>query len=339
MRDGKKGLYFCCTEQDSLYAMEVLRKKKALKGLSEGEARQLACMERRMEEGRIYLTPAVIYAVANQKSCESWMKRAQEKQRQDWYAGGVAWMRRCPSFLERFGWKERKNAVMAAGILALAESGRSEDAQQALSDLLCCGWKFLWERIRHSGCLDAESWRDMLEPWLDSSYMSCGMAGVLLLMAALLEKPVYDRDQLWRDFQKLRAFSLSCMRKPEMDFTKRGELTEEENEKLEWLLEHFKNPQRLCYVQEKGRFESEWQEQLFRVMRMAGLSASVCETAALTCREVRMLLGELEGRMSPQKYMTFLALYTVSKELAQAGRAAAAADVSLQPVSRIGYEP
>lgn len=328
MREGKNILYFCSAEQDSLYEMEALRKQKALKGLSEEKMRRLCMMEKRLEESRIYLAPAVIYAAANQKSCESWLKKAQEKQRQEWYESGVAWMRRCPAFLERFGWKERKGAVMTAGILARAESG-NRDAQEALRDLLCCGWKFLWERIRHSGCLDAESWRDMLEPWQDSAYMSCGMAGVLLLMAASLEKPVYDRDQLWRDFQRLRAFCLSCLRKPEPAFTRRGEFSEEEKEKLEWLLEHFKNPQRLCSVQEKGRFDSEWQEQLFRVMRMAGLSASVCETVTLSCREVRMLLGELEGRMSPQKYMTFLALYSVSRELAQAGRAAAAADASL----------
>lgn len=325
MREGKKCLYFCSTEPDSLYMLEALRKKRAAGGLSEGEKGQLSIMEKRVEEGQIYLTPAVIYAVANQKSSAGWMKKAPEKQRREWYESGVAWMRRCPAFPERFGWKERKNAFMAAGILAQVESGKA-DAKETLRELLCCNWKFLWERIRHSGCLDANSWRDMLEPWRDSACMSCGMAGVLLLTAVLLEKPVYDRDQLWRDFQRLRAFSLGCLRKPEQDFVKRGELSNEENEKLEWLLEHFKNPQRLCYVQEKGRFESEWQEQLFRVMRMAGLSASVCETVTLSCREVRMLLGELEGRMSPQKYMTFLALYSVSKELAQAGRVAAAAE-------------
>lgn len=337
MRDERKSLYFCSAEKDSCYELEALRRKRALKELSEGQLRQLSMMEKRMEESRIYLTPAVIYAAANQKSCESWLKKAQEKQRREWYESGVAWMRRCPAFLERFGWKERKSAVMTAGILARTESGGA-DAKEALCELLCCGWKFLWERIRHSGCLDAESWREMLEPWQDSAGMSCGMAGVLLLMAALLEKPVYDRDQLWRDFQRLRAFSLSCFQKPEPAFTGRGEFSEEEKEKLEWLLEHFKNPQRICYVQEKGRFDSEWQEQLFRVMRMAGLSASVCESVTLSCREVRMLLGELEGRMSPQKYMTFLALYSVSKELAQAGRVAAAVDTPLSPAVRHSRE-
>lgn len=324
MREGKKYLYFCCAEKDSLYVLDSLRKQKAT--LSKREARRLAFMEKRVEESRIYLTPAVVYAAANQKNCEAWMKKVDESVQKEWYADGVAWLRRCPAFLERFGWKERKNAVMAAGILARTESGKAENAQETLCGLLCSGWKFLWERIRHSGCLDAESWKEMLEPWQDSAGMSCGMAGVLLLMAALLEKPVYDRDQLWRDFQRLRAFSLNCLKRPEPELVKREEPSEAENEKLEWLLEHFKNPQKLCYIQEKRRFDSEWQEQLFRVMRMAGLSASVCETASLSCREVRMLLGELEGRMSPQKYMTFLALYTVSKELARAGRAAAAVE-------------
>lgn len=326
MREEKRGLFFDSAEPDSLYLMDALQKKKALQELSGEEGRLLSAMEKRAEEGRIYLVPAVIYAAANQKSCEGWMKKAQEKQRQEWYGKGVAWMRRCPAFLERFGWRERKCAILAAGILSGVEGGSEQDREQ-LCGLLRCGWKFLWERIRHSGCLDADSWRDMLEPWQDSAYMSCGMMGVLLLTSLLLEKPVYDRDQLWRDLQKLRAFSISCFKRPEHVFPQGGELSGEEREKLEWLLAHFKNPQKLCYVQEKGRFDSEWQEQLFRIMRMAGLSASVCETVTLSCREVRMLLGELEGRMSPQKYMTFLTLYSISKELAQAGRAAAAAEV------------
>lgn len=327
MRKGKNCLYFCSAEKDSLYAMQRLKKQKASNGLSEWEARQLSLMEKRVEEGNIYLMPAVVYAAANQKSCESWMGKAEEKQRQEWYLSGVAWLRRCPAFLERFGWKERKNAIMAAGILSAAESGAAECARETMSKLLGCGWKFLWERIRQSDCLDAKAWKEMLEPWRDSVNMSCAMSGVLLLMATLQEKPVHDRDQLWRDLQRLRMFCLSCMKKPEPYTAKAEAFSAAENEKLEWLLEHFKNPQKLCCVQEKGRFDSEWQEQLFRVMKMAGLPASACETVTLSCSEVRMLLGELEGRMSPQKYMTFLALYTVSKELAQAGRAAAAADM------------
>lgn len=327
MRKKKGYLFFCSAEEDSQYAIWQLRKQKELKGLSEWETRQLSFMEKRLDEGNIYLAPAVIYAAANQKSCESWMRKADEKRQQEWYLSGVAWLRRCPAFLERFGWKERKNAIMAAGILSAVENKDTENARETLCRLLGCGWKFLWDRICQSDCLDANGWKEMLEPWQDSANMSCAMAGVLLLMAALQKKPVYDRDQLWRDFQRLRIFCQNCMKKPESDIAKPEALSAVEKEKLEWLLEHFKNPQKLCCVQEKGRFDSEWQKQLFRVMKMAGLPESACETVTLSCSEVRMLLGELEGRMSPQKYMTFLALYTVSKELAQAGRVAAAADM------------
>lgn len=327
MHKRKNCLFFCSAEEDSLYAMQRLKNQKSSKELSEWEKRQLSLMEKRVEEGYIYLAPAVIYAAANQKGCERWMRKAAEKQQQEWYMDGVAWLRRCPAFLERFGWKERKNAIMAAGIVSAVESGGADGARETLCRLLCSGWKFLWERICRNDCLDAKEWKEMLEPWQDSVNMRNAMAGVLLLMAMMQKKPVYDRDQLWRDFQRLRVFCAGCMKKPEPNAAKPEALSATENEKLEWLLEHFKNPQKLCCVQEKGRFDSEWQEQLFRVMQMAGLPASACETVTLTCGEVRMLLGELEGRMSPQKYMTFLALYTVSKELAQAGRAAAAADM------------
>lgn len=330
MREGREYFYFNSAETDSVYAVEQLRRQKEKEGLSEWETRRLAFMERRLEEGKIYLTPAVIYAAANQRSCEGWMKRADEKRQERWYADGVAWMRRCPAFLERFGWKERRTAVMAAGILARAEEEAAGEAMDALGGLLRSGWKFLWDRIRHGGCLDAESWAEMLKPWKESEGMSCGMAGVLLVMAALLDKPVYDRDQLWRDLQRLRSFSQGCMERPETGSTCLTAFPFQDDKKMEWLMKHFKNPQKLCSVQEKGRIDSEWREQLFRVMRMAGLPASTCETITLSCREVQMLLGELEGRPSPQKYMTFLALYTVAKELAAAGRAAAALETAVR---------
>lgn len=330
MREDGELLYFCSAEEDSLYALRRLQRQKRTAGLTKREERQLSFMEKRMEESRIYLAPAVIYAAANQKSCESWMKKAAEEKQREWYAGGVAWMRRCPAFLERFGWKERKNALMAAGIVAQAQNGASQEEREALCGLLGCGWKFLWERIRHSGCLDAAGWKEMIEPWQESEGMRCGMAGVLLLMAVLLHKPVYDRDQLWRDLQQLRDFSLGCLEQPGRNGSGLQAGAFQDDKRMKWLMEHFKNPQKLCCVQEKGRIDNEWRDQLFRVMRMAGLPASTCETISLTFREVQMLLGEMDGRLSPQKYMTFLALYTVAKELAQAGRAAAALEAPLR---------
>lgn len=327
MREGKGLLYFCSAEEDSLYAIRFLYRQKAERGLSDWEERQLAMMDRRLQEARIYLVPAVVYATANQRGCETWLQRAQECQKKEWYESGIAWMRRCPGFLERFGWRERKSAVMAAGILSEVENGDGKEARETLCRFLCSGFRILWEQISHSGYLDAESWRDMGKPWQDSDSMSNGICGVLLLMANLLGKPIYERDQLTRDFYRLRTFTAYCLRKPVSEAEEWEEVSDEEEYKLEWLMHHFKNPQRLCYLQEKGRFDSEWQGQLFKVMRMAGLPVSACETVSLSGQEVRMLLGELEGRLSPQKYMTFLALYTLAKELAQAGRAAAALDL------------
>lgn len=330
MHENRELLYFCCAEEDSIYALEQLRRQKEKGGLTGREERRLFLMEKRLEESRIYLAPAVIYAAANQKSCESWMKKADEGTQREWYLSGVAWMRRSPAFLERFGWKERRNAIMTAGIVARAENGALEEARDELAGLMKNGWKFLWERLGHSGCLDAVSFREMMEPWQESECMRSGMAGVLLLMTVLLRKPVYDRDRLWRDWRKLRDFCAECLKRPRCG---RDRLPEElfgDDKKLEWLMEHFKNPQKLCYVREKGRIDNEWRDQLFRIMHLAGLPASACETISLSCKEVRLLLGELEGRLSAQKYMTFLALYTVAKQLAEAGRAAAALDVPPQ---------
>ena len=86
----------------------------------------LIFMERRMSESTIYLAPAVIYAAANQKNSCSWLERQDRKQKSKWYQKGVQWMRAYPAFLERFGWKERYFALLAAGIIAGLEEGRTQ---------------------------------------------------------------------------------------------------------------------------------------------------------------------------------------------------------------------
>lgn len=93
-----------------------------------------------------------------------------------------------------------------------------------------------------------------------------------------------------------------------------------------WLLSRFANPQRPAYIREKARLSSEWLERLYRVMALAGLPASACETMNLSCREVQQILELMEEKPTERQYMTFLMLYAVSRELAQAGRAAAALD-------------
>lgn len=326
MREGKGPLYFCGAEEDSLYTMEILQERRRAAGLTEREERLLSFMERRARESWIYLAPAVIYAAANQKSCANWLSRAGQERQEAWYQRGVAWMRRYPAFLEKFGWKQRKKAILAAGILAQTEGG-GEKEWETVCCLLMGGWKLLWEKMEFARALDARGWKEAIAPWRDSRGMSCAMAGVLLLMAALLEKPVYDRDQLERDFQKLRKFSDGCLEKPCEDRADSAEFPLTEDDRMEWLVAHFRNPQRLSCVREKGRIDSDWLNQLFQIMRLAGLPVSACETLTLSGREVRQILETMDGRMSAKNYMTFLALYTVAKELAQAGRAAAAAEL------------
>lgn len=327
MAEERSRLYFCSAEEDSIYAIKRLEKPMENSALSEWEARQLFFMKRRAAEGMIYLTPAVIYAVANQKNCGEWLQRAGEDRQKIWYQSGVAWMRRYPAFLEKFGWKERKNAILAAGILARAESEDDDRAWEPVRGVLRGGWRFLWNRMKGSAQLDDGMWQEMMEPWADSPYMSSGMAGVILLMASLLQKPVRDRDQLWRSLQKLRNFSQDCLKAPKLKENCAEDLSFLEDGKMEWLLTRFRNPQRPAYIKEKARLGSEWLEQLYRIMELAGLPASACETMTISCREVQQLLGAMEDKLTERQYMTFLMLYTVSRELAQAGRAAAALDI------------
>ncbi len=323
-------LHFCCAEEDSLYAIERLSEMERSGGLSEREARQLSYMKRRAQEGMIDLTPAVIYAIANQKSCGEWVMRAGEERQKIWYQSGVAWMKRYPAFLEKFGWKERRNAIWAAGILDRAKSGTGDREWEPVRGILRSGWRFLWNRMKNSAQLDDELWEEMTAPWKDSACMSSGMAGVILLMAALWQKPVRNRDQLWRSLQKLRDFSQSCLCAPKEWQGCAEDFPFGEDAKMEWLLTRFRNPQRPAYIKEKARMSSEWLEQLFRIMELAGLPASACETMSISCREVQQILEAMEGRLTERQYMTFLMLYAVSKELATAGRAAAAFNIPAQ---------
>ena len=175
--------------------------------------------------------------------------------------------------------------------------------------------------------LAARDWEEMKSPWRESEWMDCAMSGVLLLMAALLGKPVQDLDRIWHSLLKLRSFSEDCLKAS----GKRSGCPEEHlfdgDDKISWLMRHFKNPQRPAYIREKDRISSEWLERLFRVMELAGLPPCACETMALSCREVHQLLDAMEDKKTERQYMTFLILYAVSRELAQAGRAAAACEI------------
>lgn len=325
MHEGEERLYFCCAEEDSLYAVDALRRENSGNSLSGWEQRQLIYLEKRVSESRIYLTPAVVYAAANQKSFQNWFSKCEETRQTEWYQSGIVWMRRHPAFLEKFGWKERRGAIVAAGILAQAERTDAPEAWNQVCRMLAGSWNLLWERMKHITCLDAQTWSGMIAPWQDSACMASGMSGILLLMAALLGKPVRERDQLWRGLQKLKGFTEYCLESSAAGCESQNNLHTQE--RMGWLMERFKNPQRPTYIREKTRIRSEWLDQLYRIMDLAGLPVSACETMSLSCREVQQILESTDERITERQYMTFLMLYTVSRELAQAGRAAAALDI------------
>lgn len=328
MNRGKEYFHFCCAETDSLYAMELLRSHKEAGQLSEGQVRLLSFMEKRTQASYIYLTPAVVYAAANQESFGRFLETVPEDLKQGWYRDGVTWMRRNPAFLEKFGWRERKCALTAAGILAQAESGETEEPCNQVRRMMRGTWKLLWEKMRRTRALDARAWKEMMIPWTDSEGMSCAMAGVLLMMAALCGKQVLERDKIWRSLQKLGDFSKGCLSTPPKPAIAENPLGCADDERMEWLLSRFKNPQRPAYIHEKERFESGWLKQLYRIMELAGLPASACENIRLSYGEVQQLLAEMEDRLTECQYMTYLMLYSVARELAEASRAAAAVDVS-----------
>lgn len=326
MSEGSQVFYFLCAERDSLYTLEYMRQRRKERGLSDVEARQLACMERREEEGRIYLIPAVVYAAANQENGGRWLAGAEEKLREKWYRQGIAWMRRSPAFLEKFGWKERRDAIYAAGVLSAAEEEPSRGNFDQVRRLLNGIWRYAADRMRSIPYLDAEIWNELHSPWRDGGCMGSAMSGVLLLMAALYGKELCDRDQIWPQLQRLRAFTGNCLKASDRGDGPEGGDALQEEERLEWLSAHFTDPQHPAHIREKGRLGSEWLEQLYRVMDIAGLPLSACETMRLSRREMLQLMDAMQDGLKERQYMTFLVLYAVTRELVSVGRIAGLAD-------------
>lgn len=321
MSESAQVFYFICSEKDSLCTLEYMRQRRNGKRLSAVERQQLACMERREEEGRIYLLPAVIYAAANQENAGGWLQSADRRLREKWYARGAAWMRLYPAFLERFGWKERRSAIFAAGVLTMAEEDPSAGSFSQVRRLLNGIWRREADKMKGISCLDVNAWEELLAPWRDCGCMEDAMAGVILLLAALNGREVYDRDQLWPWLQRLQAFSRGCLAAAEGNGGGAAGDAVLEEERLEWLSAHFSNPQHPVRIREKGRLGSEWLEQLYHVMDIAGLPLSACETMCLSRMEVLRLLDAMQEGLRERQYMTFLILYAVSRELVNVGRA------------------
>lgn len=318
-------MYFCSAETDSIYAVGMMRRQQERGALTQQEERILLFMERRMSESTVYLAPAVIYAAANQKNSCSWLDRQSSERKREWYQRGVEWMRSHPVFLERFGWKERYFALLTAGILAGLENGGTQEDKEAACHFLQGSWGLLWKRMRRCARLTVREWDGMKEPWKDSRRMDSSMSGVLLFMAGLQGKEFEELDRIWDSILKLREFCGECLQGNTALQERVRESFSPDDEKMSWLLKRFRNPQRPAYIHEKKRFSSEWLESLYQVMELAGLPAGACETTSLSCQEISRLVDMMGEKRTERQYMTFLMLYCVSRDLAQAGRIAAAA--------------
>ena len=193
-------LYFCSAEQDSLYALTLFREKEKQGTLNVQETGLLLCMEQRAEDSWIYLMPAAVYAAANQKGARSWMNRQKQEKIDLWNEKGIAWMRRYPVFLEQFGWKQRRYAILAAGIFEQLEEESMDEFEKGKNQVchfLQGSWGFLWKRMQQCDRLSVQEWKEMKAPWKDSVRMDCAMSGILLLMAQLLKKELEETEALY----------------------------------------------------------------------------------------------------------------------------------------------
>ena len=343
-------LYFCSAEQDSLYALTLFREKEKQGTLNVQETGLLLCMEQRAEDSWIYLMPAAVYAAANQKGARSWMNRQKQEKIDLWNEKGIAWMRRYPVFLEQFGWKQRRYAILAAGIFEQLEEESMDEFEKGKNQVchfLQGSWGFLWKRMQQCDRLSVQEWKEMKAPWKDSVRMDCAMSGILLLMAQLLKKELEERDRLCVGFMKLQQFTQESLRTNGIAAKQSAKVSGAEpvdacgteirsvgvdtnptalveSEKMGWLFQKFRNPERPAYIHEKGRISSEWLEQLHQIMELAGLPAGTFEAVSLSVQEVNGLVNLMGEKLTARQYMTFLMLYSVSRELAQAGRTAAA---------------
>lgn len=133
--------------------------------------------------------------------------------------------------------------------------------------------------------LSVQEWKEMKAPWKDSVRMDCAMSGILLLMAQLLKKELEERDRLCVGFMKLQQFTQESLRTNGIAAKQSAKVSGAEpvdargteirsvgvgtnptalveTEKMGWLFQKFRNPERPAYIHEKGRISSEWLEQL-----------------------------------------------------------------------------
>jgi len=327
---------YCAVQPESLTLLRSLREKKRSGQLGKRQERQLLFLEERVEEGQIWLLPALIFAAANHEGCREFLDRADSEKLHKWQELGTVWMERFPVFGRRIGWKEQKPAVSAAGFFLAAQDGSKESVQLLRRFFSEC-WSFLWERIKQAESLGIQQWEELLKPWEDSEAMTCAMSAVYLYITLLQKKTLTDTDRIWRYLRRLKAFSDSSIRKNNASDKKMLSAVSERkmvwgqgngqnaeqimNERLEWLFAKFKNPQKPAYLKEKRRITSEWTDTLFGVMEKAGLPRSACESMQIGKEEVMQILECFPERMSERQYITFLLLYSVSRELVIAGQA------------------
>lgn len=309
----------------------------------------LLCMEQRAEDSWIYLMPAVVYAAANQKGARSWMNRQKQEKIDLWNEKGIAWMRRYPVFWssldgnngatrfwqreflsswKRNPWTSLKKEKIRFAIFT-GKLGISLEAYAAVRQAECAGME------RNESAVEgfcADGLRDVRHPFID------GTAS---------EKELEERDRLCVGFMKLQQFTQESLRTNGIAAKQSAKVSGAEpvdacgteirsvgvgtnptalveSEKMGWLFQKFRNPERPAYIHEKGRISSEWLEQLHQIMELAGLPAGTFEAVSLSVQEVNGLVNLMGEKLTARQYMTFLMLYSVSRELAQAGRMAAA---------------
>lgn len=174
------------------------------------------------------------------------------------------------------------------------------------------------------------------------------MSGILLLMAQLLKKELEERDRLCVGFMKLQQFTQESLRTNGIAAKQPAKVSGAEpvdacgteirsvgvgtnptgacrNRKDGMgCSRNFAIRSALLISMKKGGFPVNGWNSWHQIMELAGLPAGTFEAVSLSVQEVNGLVNLMGEKLTARQYMTFLMLYSVSRELAQAGRTAAA---------------
>lgn len=155
--------------------------------------------------------------------------------------------------------------------------------------------------------LSVQEWKEMKAPWKDSVRMDCAMSGILLLMAQLLKKELEERDRLCVGFMKLQQFTQESLRTNGIAAKQSAKVSGAEpvdargteirsvgvgtnptalveSEKVGWLFQKFRNPERPLISMKKGGFPVNGWNSCIRLWSWRDFRQEHLKRSAFLCR-------------------------------------------------------